>query len=105
MLDSGLWRYTRHPNYFGDFCVWWGIFLVAAKTGDATMGRASNTHRRSSREYQNPTRPNQFAGLHQLERWLSSTHLSEGFVVAAQGLEGWRANRFATASTGFRGSR
>lgn len=30
VLDSGLWRYTRHPNYFGDFCVWWGIFLVAA---------------------------------------------------------------------------
>ncbi|MCD2189814.1 DUF1295 domain-containing protein [Actinomycetospora soli] len=29
ILDSGLWRYTRHPNYFGDFCVWWGIFLVA----------------------------------------------------------------------------
>jgi steroid 5-alpha reductase family enzyme len=31
-LDSGLWRYTRHPNYFGDFCVWWGIFLVALST-------------------------------------------------------------------------
>jgi steroid 5-alpha reductase family enzyme len=30
VLDSGLWRYTRHPNYFGDFCVWWGIFGVAA---------------------------------------------------------------------------
>lgn len=29
VMDSGLWRYTRHPNYFGDFCVWWGIFLVA----------------------------------------------------------------------------
>jgi steroid 5-alpha reductase family enzyme len=29
VLDTGLWRYTRHPNYFGDFCVWWGIFLVA----------------------------------------------------------------------------
>jgi steroid 5-alpha reductase family enzyme len=26
-----LWRYTRHPNYFGDACVWWGIFLVAAE--------------------------------------------------------------------------
>ncbi|MGA9748885.1 MAG: DUF1295 domain-containing protein [Nocardioides sp.] len=29
VLDTGLWRYTRHPNYFGDACVWWGIALVA----------------------------------------------------------------------------
>lgn len=29
VLDTGLWRYTRHPNYFGDACVWWGIWLVA----------------------------------------------------------------------------
>ena len=27
-----LWRYTRHPNYFGDACTWWGLFLVAAET-------------------------------------------------------------------------
>jgi steroid 5-alpha reductase family enzyme len=33
VLDRGLWRYTRHPNYFGDFCVWWGLFLVAAAAG------------------------------------------------------------------------
>ena len=32
VLDSGLWRYTRHPNYFGDACVWWGLFLIAAET-------------------------------------------------------------------------
>jgi steroid 5-alpha reductase family enzyme len=31
VLDSGLWRYTRHPNYFGDACVWIGIFCVAAE--------------------------------------------------------------------------
>jgi steroid 5-alpha reductase family enzyme len=31
IMDTGLWRYTRHPNYFGDACVWWGIFLVAAE--------------------------------------------------------------------------
>lgn len=30
ILDTGLWRYTRHPNYFGDACVWWGIWLVTA---------------------------------------------------------------------------
>jgi steroid 5-alpha reductase family enzyme len=33
VMDRGLWRYTRHPNYFGDACVWWGLFLVAAETG------------------------------------------------------------------------
>jgi steroid 5-alpha reductase family enzyme len=33
VLDRGLWRYTRHPNYFGDFLVWWGIYLVAVGSG------------------------------------------------------------------------
>jgi steroid 5-alpha reductase family enzyme len=33
VLDSGLWRYSRHPNYFGEFCVWWGLFLLALSTG------------------------------------------------------------------------
>lgn len=32
VLDTGLWRYTRHPNYFGDACTWWGIWLIAAET-------------------------------------------------------------------------
>jgi steroid 5-alpha reductase family enzyme len=32
VMDRGLWRYTRHPNYFGDACVWWGLFLIAAET-------------------------------------------------------------------------
>jgi steroid 5-alpha reductase family enzyme len=31
--DQGLWRYTRHPNYFGDFMVWWGLYLVALDAG------------------------------------------------------------------------
>jgi len=33
VLDSGLWALTRHPNYFGDFCVWWGLFLIALSAG------------------------------------------------------------------------
>jgi steroid 5-alpha reductase family enzyme len=32
VLDRGLWCFTRHPNYFGDACVWWGLWLVAAET-------------------------------------------------------------------------
>ncbi|MDF7775400.1 DUF1295 domain-containing protein [Sphingomonas sp. AOB5] len=32
VMQSGLWRYTRHPNYFGDACTWWGLYLIAAET-------------------------------------------------------------------------
>jgi steroid 5-alpha reductase family enzyme len=32
LLDRGLWRYTRHPNYFGDATMWWGMYLMAAAT-------------------------------------------------------------------------
>jgi steroid 5-alpha reductase family enzyme len=35
VLDTGLWRFTRHPNYFGDFLVWWGLYLVALAQSDA----------------------------------------------------------------------
>jgi steroid 5-alpha reductase family enzyme len=33
VMDRGLWRYTRHPNYFGDACVWWGLYLIALSGG------------------------------------------------------------------------
>jgi steroid 5-alpha reductase family enzyme len=29
IMNRGLWRYTRHPNYFGDTCMWWGLFLMS----------------------------------------------------------------------------
>ena len=33
VMDTGLWRYTRHPNYFGECCVWWGFYALALSAG------------------------------------------------------------------------
>lgn len=33
VLDTGLWRFTRHPNYFGEACLWWGFYLFAVAAG------------------------------------------------------------------------
>ncbi|NWG38545.1 MAG: DUF1295 domain-containing protein [Hydrogenophilaceae bacterium] len=35
VMDRGLWRYTRHPNYFGESLIWWGFWLIAASAGHA----------------------------------------------------------------------
>jgi steroid 5-alpha reductase family enzyme len=33
VMERGFWRLTRHPNYFGDFCIWWGLYLLAVSAG------------------------------------------------------------------------
>jgi steroid 5-alpha reductase family enzyme len=33
VMDRGLWRYSRHPNYFGETCTWWGLWLMALSAG------------------------------------------------------------------------
>ncbi len=35
VMDRGLWRFTRHPNYFGETCFWWGVWLIAIAAGGA----------------------------------------------------------------------
>ena len=34
VMDRGVWRFTRHPNYFGEMTMWWGIFLIAISSGN-----------------------------------------------------------------------
>jgi steroid 5-alpha reductase family enzyme len=41
VMDRGLWRYTRHPNYFGDAAVWWGLTLLAMHHAAGLIGLLS----------------------------------------------------------------
>jgi len=41
LMTSGLWRYTRHPNYFGEALIWWGLFLVSLSGGASWLGLVS----------------------------------------------------------------
>jgi steroid 5-alpha reductase family enzyme len=41
VLDTGLWRYTRHPNYFGDAALWWGIWILTSAAEGAAWTIAS----------------------------------------------------------------
>jgi steroid 5-alpha reductase family enzyme len=40
-MDTGLWRYTRHPNYFGDAVVWWSPAILALHRAAGLVGPAS----------------------------------------------------------------
>lgn len=41
ILDTGLWGWTRHPNYFGDACVWWGLWLIGGLASGWLPGLAT----------------------------------------------------------------
>jgi steroid 5-alpha reductase family enzyme len=41
VLDTGLWAWTRHPNYFGDACVWWGLWLAGGLASGWITGLAT----------------------------------------------------------------
>ncbi|KAB2887670.1 MAG: DUF1295 domain-containing protein [Desulfobulbaceae bacterium] len=41
LIQSGLWRFSRHPNYFGEALLWWGIFLIGLGAGNGWVGLVS----------------------------------------------------------------
>lgn len=40
-MKAGLWKYTRHPNYFGEAVMWWGIFVIALSTKNGWLAALS----------------------------------------------------------------
>jgi steroid 5-alpha reductase family enzyme len=44
VMDRGLWGLTRHPNYFGEFCMWWGLYVMAVASRCLVEHRGSDAH-------------------------------------------------------------
>jgi steroid 5-alpha reductase family enzyme len=41
IIQTGMWRYTRHPNYFGEATLWWGVFIIALSAGSGLLAVTS----------------------------------------------------------------